>query len=102
MIGRPTTLYDATSAFHSVKHGYLHAYVDDHCDAFGAELFKQRMRFAQVSIECADGKLVMGIGQGTLPGDAVSCIWFLGAYCKPLDVFRDTDATSLYVRMKWL
>eukprot|EP00959_Pyramimonas_sp_CCMP1952_P189613 3966568-Pyramimonas_sp.AAC.1 len=32
-IGRLTTLYDATNAFHSVEHEYLHAYVDEHCDA---------------------------------------------------------------------
>eukprot|EP00959_Pyramimonas_sp_CCMP1952_P240014 5015961-Pyramimonas_sp.AAC.1 len=44
----------------------------------------------------------MGIGQGALPGGTISCIWFLGAYNKPLDVFRDSDVPSLYVQMKWL
>eukprot|EP00959_Pyramimonas_sp_CCMP1952_P444078 9297180-Pyramimonas_sp.AAC.1 len=44
----------------------------------------------------------MGIGQGTLPGDTISCIWFLGAYNKPLDVFRDSGANSLRVQMRWL
>eukprot|EP00959_Pyramimonas_sp_CCMP1952_P261496 5467505-Pyramimonas_sp.AAC.1 len=53
-------------------------------------------------IECVDGDLVVAIGQGTLPGDTVACLWFLGAYNTAIDRFRDSDAVGIYVTMKWL
>eukprot|EP00959_Pyramimonas_sp_CCMP1952_P289096 6046198-Pyramimonas_sp.AAC.1 len=53
-------------------------------------------------IECVDGDLQVSIGQGTHPGDTVACIWFLGPYNTAIDRFRDSDASGIYVQIKWL
>eukprot|EP00959_Pyramimonas_sp_CCMP1952_P359868 7535140-Pyramimonas_sp.AAC.1 len=54
-----------------------------------------------MSLECVDGILELGIGSGTLPGDAVAPVWFLGAYHWCLDGYIVGDSPGLSVKVPW-
>eukprot|EP00959_Pyramimonas_sp_CCMP1952_P177217 3704376-Pyramimonas_sp.AAC.2 len=55
-----------------------------------------------VSLECVDGILEMGIGSGTLLGDSIACLWFLGPYHWPIDGVACTECPGLSVSVPWL
>eukprot|EP00959_Pyramimonas_sp_CCMP1952_P121163 2533256-Pyramimonas_sp.AAC.1 len=97
-----STFYDATNAFHSVEHWLLKMFVKQHASPFAAALLGQRLDHGQMSLECVDGILEVALGSGTLPGDTVAPVWFLGVYHWCLDGYMGEDSPGLSVRVPWL
>eukprot|EP00959_Pyramimonas_sp_CCMP1952_P246815 5158655-Pyramimonas_sp.AAC.1 len=44
----------------------------------------------------------MGIGSGTLPGDSIACLWFLGPYHWSVDGIVSPECPGLSVSIPWL
>eukprot|EP00959_Pyramimonas_sp_CCMP1952_P178850 3738803-Pyramimonas_sp.AAC.1 len=97
-----TEFYDATNAFHSVSHDMLMMFIRLNADEFATALFAQRLQHGHVSLACVDGILEMGIGSGTLPGDSIACLWFLGPYHWSVDGIVSPECPGLSVTIPWL